>query len=109
MMAFLLEHLVGLGEGTRILILFKNSMIVRQWRLEDIHHPQSVLPRSRRSTVDHKEGQMPQAVEMYMLAALAHFRHKVALFKSQPHSNPKPSWPIVAQYWECSFSVSCPI
>jgi hypothetical protein len=56
MMAFWLERLVGLGEGTRILFLFKNSMILRQWRLEDIHHPQSVLPRSRRSTVDHKEG-----------------------------------------------------
>ena len=54
MMAFWLERLVGLGEGTRILFLVKNSMVLRQCRLEDIHHPQSVLPRSRRSTVDHK-------------------------------------------------------
>jgi hypothetical protein len=46
---------------------------------------------------------MPQAVEMYMLAALAHFRHKVALFKSQPHSNPKPSWPIVAHIGSVRF------
>src|SRR2546421_12121062 len=53
------------GRRDYILFLFKNAMILRQWRLEDIHHPQSVLPRSRRSTVDHKEGQMPQAVEMY--------------------------------------------
>ena len=44
------------GRRDYILFLVKNSMRVRQWRLEDIHHPQSVLPRSRRSTVDHKEG-----------------------------------------------------
>jgi hypothetical protein len=30
MMAFWLERLVGLGEGTRILFLFKNSMLLRQ-------------------------------------------------------------------------------
>jgi hypothetical protein len=29
MMAFWLERFVGLGEGTRILFLFKNSMLVR--------------------------------------------------------------------------------
>jgi len=34
MMAFWLERLVGLGEGTRILFLFKNSMIVRQCLLK---------------------------------------------------------------------------
>lgn len=68
MMAFWLERFVGRRDS--ILFLFKNSMRVRQCRLEDIHHPQSVLPRSRRSTVDQKEGQMPQAVEMYMLAVM---------------------------------------
>ncbi len=30
MMAFWLERFVGLGEGTRILFLFKNGVIVRQ-------------------------------------------------------------------------------